>query len=408
MNNENVYDYNDKNRNKEENNNLFYNSYDNNLTENNNNPPNPDDKIDIDSLDNENSCGEESDYNQLLEPFIIQDKNTGDTTSPKNYNEINKKKVNNIPNNAIKNEEIQEKKKELIIEINENQVFDDEKNNIINSNYPEYNKKVINRLSIKNKNVSEKNLNKDDNFSLKKRKRDKEPEDLQEDEIIESQKENDPNNGIHSKNSEDNILKKIRGKFMRSLIIFINLFLNSFLGNKKEQYVTILRNNKKQNNNVNYLKKDLIKNLDYSKYINQTKTRKNLDLLKMPLKDILSLKITSKYKSLKRYSNKIIINEIIKNESENKIIFSVLNDLTLENYLDIFTSKKELRDFLSLNEEEYKQIMDIYPKADKLLKKIHESNDENYYSKFKNLLYNYKEILSNKKGRKRIKKNKKK
>ena len=28
MNNENVYDYNDKNRNKEENNNLFYNSYD--------------------------------------------------------------------------------------------------------------------------------------------------------------------------------------------------------------------------------------------------------------------------------------------------------------------------------------------------------------------------------------------
>ena len=195
---------------------------------------------------------------------------------------------------------------------------------------------------------------------------------------------------------------------MRSLIIFINLFLNSFLGNKKEQYVTILRNKKKQNNNVNYLKEDLIKKLDYSKYINQTKTRKNLDLLKMPLKDILSLKITSKYKSFKRYSNKIIINEIIKNESENKIIFSVLNDLTLENYLDIFTSKKELRDFLSLNEEEYKQIMDIYPKADKLLKKIHESNDENYYSKFKNLLYNYKEILSNKKGRKRIKKNKKK
>ena len=246
----------------------------------------------------------------------------------------------------------------------------------------------------------EKKMSNETYFSLKKRNRDKEPEILKEQKKLGRKKKNDLTIGLHNRNSEDNLIKKIKGKIIYFLLIFVNLILNSSLGErKKKEYVKFMKN---EQNYKNIEKEDLIKDLDYQKIVNETKKERNIEFLKMTLKDFLSLEISPKYKTLSPYSNRNIINEIIENEKENEIIMFVLKELTLGDYIDIFTYKKELSDFGHLEEEEYKQIMAKFTRVDDLLKEIAiSSEDNNYFSIFTSLLYNYERWFFIKKERKR-------
>ena len=353
-------------------------------------------KIDVEGKINFEDKNDMKEKNKVKEKNYIQEKN-----EVKENNDVKEKKI------------IQEKI--IISEVKENaeenkkpptQYVCDKIKNIYNSKLiKDSTKEIFNKNFKKTNNLEEleKKMSDEVFFSLKKRNRDKEPEKFRENKKSGRKKKDEPKDGIHNKNSEDNIIKKIKAKFIYFLLSFINSIFNSFLGdNKIILYVKFMKNIKTDKEPE---KEDLLKDLDYQKIVNETKKEKNLEFLKMTLKDFLSLEISPKFKTLPSYSNRNVINEIIKNENENEIIMFVLKGLTLRDYLDIFTYKKELSDFGKLEGEKYKQIMANFTRVDELLTEIDKLNDgNNYFSIFTSLLYNYERWFFIKKERNRNKK----
>ena len=174
--------------------------------------------------------------------------------------------------------------------------------------------------------------------SPKKRNRDKKPE---LNEIIKKlgrKKKNDPEKGLHNKNSQDNIIKKIKSNLLYYLIDFINNILNSFLDKNKI---------------ISYIK----------------------------------------------------IMKYIKNEKDNQIIVFIFN-LTLGDWYDIFTFKKELSDFGILDQDNINRIMEYFIRVDKLLEEIYKLNNEiDYFTCFISILYNFERWFFIKKERQRKEKN---
>ena len=237
----------------------------------------------------------------------------------------------------------------------------------------------------------------------KKRKRDKEPK-IKEAKKIGRKKKEDTMIHDHNKNSEDNIIKKIKAKITNYLINFINKVINSSFSEEKiKSYIKKIKDDKEPET------KDLIRNLDYGQTINMNKQKQNLKFLKMSLKEYLSFDISRKFKYYPKDSNKIIINEILKNEKDDKILMFILNDLTLEDFIDIFTRKKEFESFNKLNneqinflnEENFKKIKENFTYVEHLLEKIYnEDNDTYYFSRFIIILYNLRRFLYVKESRK--------
>ena len=136
------------------------------------------------------------------------------------------------------------------------------------------------------------------------------------------------------------------------------------------------------------------------------KKEKNLELIKMALKEYLSIDISDKYKTYSKDSNKKVIDEIIKNEKDNEIIMFILN-LTLGDFIDIFLKKKELKDFKKIDEEKAKLIMENFARPYALLDKtVLNENDNKYISHYLYIFYNYERWFFIKKQRKSHKKKK--
>ena len=221
----------------------------------------------------------------------------------------------------------------------------------------------------------------------KKRNRDKENEINTERKKYGRKKKDDINNdSLHNRDSQDNIVKKIKSKINKFLLIFINCVFNSFLNNDIKTYIRIIKG---ISDDKDPEKEDLLKDLDYNKTVNETKKERNLEFLKMPLKDYLSIDITDKFKTYPKNSNKKVIDEILKNEKDNEKIMFILNDLTLGDYIDIFLYKKELKDFGKISEDKINSIMGKFKRVDKLLKEIKAKENDNYYSKFFYIFYNF-------------------
>ena len=190
---------------------------------------------------------------------------------------------------------------------------------------------------------------------------------------------------IHDKNKSDNIIKKIKAKLFKFALTFANSILNLNEENK------------------------LLK-LDYDKYINKLKREVDLNLLKMPLKDFLSLDISKKYNKESFY-NKSIIDNIL-NKQENIIVYdnktnktiNFILDITFEDYIDICIFKKSLDDLIK--EYGYKteyidcnKIKSNLNIINSISSEIIQKNDITYFSFFLLYLYNYKRWFYLKKGR---------
>ena len=254
-------------------------------------------------------------------------------------------------------------------------------------------KKIISNVNISNKikesfivddNIIkiEENMS-DTNFLGKKRIKPKGQKIIKEKKEKLGRKKKDDPKGNHTKDAIDNIIKKIKTSLLNYLIEFINNLLNTFINDDNK--ILLYKNLKRKIQD-----KKLIKELDYDNIVNNVKKEINLEFLKMSLKDFLSQDITTKYRTLPVDSNKILIEEIIKIEKDNEIIMFILKDFTIGNWIDVFTYKKELKDFGNLNEEKIKKIMDKFIRVDKLLEEIYKLNNENnYFSRFFIILYNY-------------------
>ena len=299
--------------------------------------------------------------------------------------------------------------KEILIEENNQKLpptqflFEDIKNKFlskININ------NLIKEKFVKTDNLSDlQNKMSDKEFiGPKKRNRDKPNDGIREAKKAGRKKKDDTaNDSLHNKDSQDNIIKKIKAKIITNLLIFINSILNSFLSpGKIKSYIRII---KKLPEDKEPEYEDLLKDLDYNKTVNETKKERNLDFLKMPLKDFLSIDISPKFSCYSPNSNKIVIDEILKNEKNNKIIMFLLNDLTLSDYIDIFLYKKELREFGKLDELTINLIMTKFTRVDKLLEEIYKLNNKNnYFSIFISIMYNFERWYFIKKERARTNK----
>ena len=341
---------------------------------------------------NENKNDDNSLYDNEEYLFI---KSTAIRTNQKNQNQNPYKELNT---NEIY-------KKEVISNLNN--ILLNEKNKIndfqtlmppVQYNYEKIKKEILPKLNLV-KEIKDKFINSDNLKELeykmcdevflgpKKRNRNKNDKNKETIKKIGRKRKNDNSFSNHNKDSHDNIVKKIKAKILGYLLIFVNSILKSVLEeNKIKYYISLI---KKVQYDKDLIIEDLIKDLDYNKIVNETKREKNLNFLKLPLKDFLSNEISPKFSTYSRDSNKKVINEIIKTEKDNKIISFILNDLTLGNYIDIFLYKKELQDFGKLDEEDIDKIMDKFNRIDYLLNEIGQLNNENnYFSIFISIIYN--------------------
>ena len=145
-----------------------------------------------------------------------------------------------------------------------------------------------------------------------------------------SEKENNDREE-HTKYKTDNIIKKIKAIFFKYGIDFLNKILD-LKGDEK------------------------LMKLDYKKYVNKLKIIADLDYLKMPLWQLFSKEISSRYTNDNKNKGEYTINYtkfIKKNKNHNENIIgnikrnnndSTLNfvlDMTFSNFIDLFTGKKK-------------------------------------------------------------------
>ena len=199
----------------------------------------------------------------------------------------------------------------------------------------------------------------------------------------------------HNRNSGDNIIKGIKSKLLDYLLRFVNEILKTFLNeNNYKSYIELMKKK--------YIYEDkklyLIKNLSYIKFVNVIKKKENLKFLNLPLKDFLSNNISPKFSSFKTNWNNKIIEKILKDEKNNKIIEFIFN-ITFGDWLDIFTYKKKFDNFETfrkLNKEERTKIKEINQniQAKELIEKLFKPKlknfNSNYYSIYVWHLFNYK------------------
>ena len=130
---------------------------------------------------------------------------------------------------------------------------------------------------------------------------------------------------IHTKMSSDNIIKKIKAKIIHYLVIF----MNNLLDNDKFKFYKL-----------NY------------KYINQLNKKNDLDLLEKPLKDLLSMDITSKVKTVGEKFNKILIKKIVEKEvpvkDYNTTMFAL--NMKFREWISLFTFKINIVDVIKKKE----------------------------------------------------------
>ena len=133
----------------------------------------------------------------------------------------------------------------------------------------------------------------------------------------------------------------------------------------------------------------------------------------MPLKDLFSLlDISPKYKNINRESNKVYIKRLLNGQVDEAIKFAF--NMTLRDWLDIFSFKKEVKDLLNEynikddNNTICKKIKESFVTVDHLLNNLAEKEEnQKYFSNFTFYLYNYELWFYNKKGRKSKRHNKK-
>ena len=133
--------------------------------------------------------------------------------------------------------------------------------------------------------------------------------------------------------------------------------------------------------------------LNYKKYINNLTKKKEIELFKMKLKDFASLEVSKKKKSNSdKYFNKNFINHILKDtEKNNETIQNFLNNISFEEWIDVFTKKRQ-----DYNLEEFNGLQNSLEKVAKEYK-----DDDEYFTRFVFYLFNYPNWFYNKKGRER-------
>ena len=188
----------------------------------------------------------------------------------------------------------------------------------------------------------------------------------------------------HNCYDADNIIKKIKAKLFDCCLKFINKMIYK----KDEEGIQLLK-------------------IDY-KYIDKLERKMNLELFEMPLADLFALDISRKFKSKSKDYNKKLINGILeqKIEVEDYDTIKFLFKITLNEWIDLFTYKKDILALKSENNDEnvdWTKIQDNFFGVSHLLNEISEKkdfkNDDKYFTLFLLYIFNFQRWFHIKKGR---------
>ena len=198
----------------------------------------------------------------------------------------------------------------------------------------------------------------------------------------------------HNKFFPSIILKEIKVFFFFNIFIFINNIAKNVAYYQNLEIIEKIKENKY---------KKLIKSLDYKSLKQDLKKDRNEKLLNMKLIDIIVENNISSKNKVKSNWNKEIVDKIYNNGNCNKVIKFAF-ELTYREWINIFTYKKELRDFPEADDEIINGINANFVRIDKALnKKYGKKFDENFQS-FLLFIYNYEEYFYVINGRSRRKK----
>ena len=268
---------------------------------------------------------------------------------------------------------------------------------LLNSKLPNEINKELNQNVFLEQNIQQIESEIDDRVLLgnKRRKKNKLIFNEENKKYIGRKKKADNSTRKHSKYCGDNIIKKIKLKFLEGFLKFVNKVINETLNkNKLIEYIRILRDNPKNAGKF----EALLKMIDY-KYIDRLNKKNDLSILYMPFKELFSKNISPCYSRLKPDSNKIIIEKLLQEESDKANITFALN-LKLKDWIDIFTYKKEFNSIINLD-----NLSQYFEYADNLISNIYRINpNDNYLLYFLIYLYNYERWFSLKVGRTRASK----
>ena len=184
-------------------------------------------------------------------------------------------------------------------------------------------------------------------------------------------------NGKHDKFCYDNIVRKVKTKLFEIILFFINLSI-----------IPIEKENKKKNSKKKEFYKPLLVKID-QEIIKTINIEDNLELLESKLKDIFSNKTSKKYKHLGLDRNKKIIDEIYEQKIQKNTI-SILNK-TFDQCLDHINGINYDEELAGLELRYLNIFKDLRSRG----------NSEDYISKFKYMVKNFKSFYKNKKARKK-------
>ena len=168
---------------------------------------------------------------------------------------------------------------------------------------------------------------------------------------------------VHTKFSSDNILRKIKVKFMNKIVIYINKII-LFKYHKKIKLFKKLTSSISQNNGISY----------------------NQKLLKSKLKEIFKEnEMNGKYKGEKNYNQSVIDKIYEENITE-------LIDILETTYLDAFNTFRDMK-----SSENFNGLENI----NKVIEEIqNKEKDDEYINKFKYIVMNFEKYYFDKIGRK--------
>ena len=193
--------------------------------------------------------------------------------------------------------------------------------------------------------------------------------------------------GNHTKNSEDNMIMKIKITIINSVLYLLNnsFIYGNFSKDKSRRFLKI-----------------------QPEIYTTNKKDKNIELLRLPIKTILNNEISKKNSTATGNHNKKLIQDICKEKEKKETdIINILN-LTFGEFLNLFRGSvsPELETKLS----SIKNIKEKFMKMEDFIEKVWEQeknkgetkeNINTYIIKLKNLCMNYEKWFNSKKGRER-------
>lgn len=213
----------------------------------------------------------------------------------------------------------------------------------------------------------------------------------------------------HTKYDSDNLVKKIKIIVNDNLFEFLNSLLKSIYNKDIKQKNKVLTLLKLRTRNSSKTKIEIMKMSSAFRSEN-TKSDDNIILLNSTLKEFFSHEISPKYSenNYEKNYNEILIETLLNDENNKNILNFIFNCLTFEDFLDLFSYKKQLSDFVeynSLTDAQKKEIEDnLYEcKIEQIVNDIY-NEDYIYFHCFFLLLYNLKRYFVNKEKRKPRKK----